>query len=91
MTFVNPLLNMSTAAAVMKPLQQLVTSELNGTFLLQRTDSYLSFYDQFVDPTSLVSPYNTAAQRRPPYTPSSIPLSEKFYSRMACPGPSHPA
>lgn len=45
---------MSVAAATMGPLKQLVTNELNGTFILQEETSFLSLYDQFIDPITLV-------------------------------------
>ncbi|OJT14043.1 hypothetical protein TRAPUB_9400 [Trametes pubescens] len=53
LTFVNPFVSMADAADTMADLQQLVETELNGTFLLQRETSYLSFYQQFVAPTTL--------------------------------------
>lgn len=56
LTFVNPFVSMDDAADTMADLQQLVETELNGTFLLQRETSYLSFYQQFVAPTTLVRP-----------------------------------
>ncbi|EIW53385.1 FAD-binding domain-containing protein [Trametes versicolor FP-101664 SS1] len=53
LTFVNPFISMDEAAEAMGDLRQLVESELNSTFLLQRETSYLSFYNQFVVPTTL--------------------------------------
>ncbi|KAL1948488.1 hypothetical protein VTO73DRAFT_12563 [Trametes versicolor] len=53
LTFVNPFMSMDEAAEAMGDLRQLVESELNSTFLLQRETSYLSFYNQFVVPTTL--------------------------------------
>lgn len=56
LTFVNPFVSIDDAADTMADLQQLVETELNGTFLLQHETSYLSFYQQFVAPTTLVRP-----------------------------------
>ncbi|KAI0827414.1 FAD-binding domain-containing protein [Trametes gibbosa] len=53
LTFVNPFVSMEEAEGTMTDLKQLVETELNSTFILQRETSYLSFYDHFVEPTTL--------------------------------------
>ncbi|KAI0634231.1 FAD-binding domain-containing protein [Trametes polyzona] len=53
LTFVNPFISMDEAAKATAGLKQLVETELNGTYLLQHETSYLSFYNQFVEPTTL--------------------------------------
>ncbi|KAK7685064.1 hypothetical protein QCA50_011901 [Cerrena zonata] len=50
-TYVNPFINMSEAAAFMEPFRSL-TNAINGTFILEEETSYFSFYQKFVAPTS---------------------------------------
>ena len=45
---VNPLLNATASNALLQPLKDLVTTELNGTWTFKTEPSYLSMYNDFI-------------------------------------------
>ena len=55
MIFANPLLNMSQAEQEMASLQQFVTQSLGATFSLTLQPSFLTFFNNFLLKTGVVS------------------------------------
>lgn len=55
MIFVNPLLNMSEAAAQMQELKAFATKTLGATFSLSLQPDFLSFFNEFLLDTGVVS------------------------------------